>query len=190
MNKLNKICVIDRNGQILSKYSNLPEATDISIFNSDGNIAIQVDEFPQDVYYHHVEQDFVPLPPQPSVYHYFDYTLKIWIDPRTLDEIKNQKWQQIKQQRNALEFGGFEFEGNVYDSDITSQGRIVAAASLGVAVEWTLKDNSTVWLEPEQLKALQLALATHVTTTHARGKAAREAIYAATTKEQVEAVLF
>lgn len=76
----------------------------------------------------------------------------------------------------------------MYDSDEKSRARISAAASLGVAVEWTLADNSTIWLEPADLQRLVAALATHITTIHARGKIAREKIYNATTIAEVEAV--
>lgn len=134
------------------------------------------------------QDGWVAMPTQPSPYHTFDYTTKQWIDPRTLDEIKAQKWSEIKAERDRLEYGGFEFEGNLYDSDEKSQARISAAASLGVAVEWTLADNSTIWLEPADLQRLVVALATHITTIHTRGKIAREKIYNATTIAEVEAV--
>ena len=131
---------------------------------------------------------FVSIGEPPSMHHVFDYTTKQWVDPRTLDEIKAQKWSEIKAERDRLEYEGFEFEGNLYDSDEKSRARISAAASLGVAVEWTLADNSTIWLEPADLQRLVAALATHITTIHARGKIAREKIYNATTIAEVEAV--
>jgi hypothetical protein len=134
--------------------------------------------------------EFISIGNPPTPNHTFDYVIKEWVDLRTLDEIKAQKWAEIKQQRNAFEFGGFLFEGNRYDSDQISQGRIVAAASLGVEVEWTLQNNSAIWLSPAKLKELQIAMAMHVTQIHARGKVAREAIYAAITKEEIEAIAY
>ena len=125
-------------------------------------------------------------PPTPN--HTFDYTIKEWVDLRTLDEIKAQKWAEIKSQRNRLEFGGFNFDGNIYDSDQISQGRILGAASAGLSQVWTLADNTTVNLTADQLVQLYQALQTHTASVHQRGRIAREVIMSATTKEDVESV--
>ena len=125
---------------------------------------------------------------KPSENHIYDYDLKDWIDPRTLDEIKAQKWDEIKKQRDQLEFGGFEFEGNIYDSDQVSQGRIMGAASAGVDQVWTLADNTTVSLTAMQLQQLYAALQAHIASVHERGRIARQLILEAETKEQVNAV--
>ena len=125
-------------------------------------------------------------PPTPN--HTFDYGIKVWVDLRTLDEIKAHKWAEIKQQRDHLEFGVFEFEGNTYDSDQISQGRIMGAALAGVEQVWTTADNSTVTLTGPELLELYQALQAHIASVHERGRVAREAINTATTKEEVEEV--
>ena len=130
------------------------------------------------------------LPDRPSIAHEYDYEIKQWIDPRTLDEIKAQKWSEVKQQRNQLEFGGFEYKGNVYDSDQGSQGRIMGAAIAGVDQVWTLADNTTVELSAMQLQQLYAALQAHIASVHERGRIARLLIYEATTSDEVEAVIF
>lgn len=118
----------------------------------------------------------------------FDYEIKQWIDPRTLDEIKAQKWAEIKSQRDQLEFGGFEFDGGIYDSDQVSQGRIMGAAIAGVDQVWTLADNTTVNLTASQLQQLYAALQAHIASVHERGRIARQLIFEAETKDQVEAI--
>lgn len=131
---------------------------------------------------------FVSIGESPSTHHVFDYTTKQWLDPRSLDEIKAQKWAEIKSQRDQLEYGGFEFEGNMYDSDQVSQGRIMGAALAGVDQVWTLADNTTVELSALQLQQLYAALQSHVASVHERGRIARLAIEFAETKEEVEAI--
>ena len=133
---------------------------------------------------------FVDIGEPSSKFHAFDYNTKQWIDPRTLDEIKAQKWAEIKSQRDQLEFGGFEFDGNIYDSDQVSQGRIMgaAAAAAGVAQIWTLANNTTVDLSALQLQQLYAALQAHIAGAHERGRIARQLIYEAETKEQVDAI--
>lgn len=125
---------------------------------------------------------------KPSENHIYDYDLRVWVDPRSLDEIKAQKWAEIKSQRDQLEFGGFEFEGNIYDSDQVSQGRIMGAAIAGIDQVWTLADNTTVDLTAEELKELYAALQRHVATVHERGRVARYKIDVATTPQDIEAV--
>ena len=128
---------------------------------------------------------FVPTGDMPSPHHTFDYTTKQWNDLRSLDEIKAQKWVEIKSQRDQLEFGGFEFDGNIYDSDQGSQGRIMGAAAAGIDRTWTLADNTLVELSASQLQQLYVTLQFHIASVHERGRIARTAIESATTKEEV-----
>ena len=125
---------------------------------------------------------------KPSENHIYDYDLKDWIDPRPLDEIKTQKWVEIKSQRDRLEFRGFEFEGGIYDSDQVSQGRILGAALAGIDQTWTLAGNTTVSLTASQLQQLYAALQAHIASIHERGRIARQLIFDAETKEQVESI--
>ena len=131
---------------------------------------------------------FISIGNPPTPNHTFDYVIKEWVDLRTLDEIKAQKWAEIKSERDRIEFGGFEFDGDIYDSDQVSQGRILGAASAGLSQVWTLADNTTINLAADQLVQLYQALQTHTALVHERGRIAREAIMSATTKEDVEAV--
>lgn len=128
------------------------------------------------------------IPPQPNAAHTYDYSTREWVDNRNLSEIKEAAWIIIKQQRDQLEFGGFEFEGGIYDSDQVSQGRIMGAAVAGVDQVWTLADNNTVELTASQLQQLYAALQAHIASVHERGRIARQLIFDAKTKEQVEAV--
>lgn len=132
-------------------------------------------------------QQFISIGDPPSPHFIFDYGIKQWIDPRSLDDIKAQKWAEIKFERDQLEFSGFEFEGNTYDSDQVSQGRIMGAAA-GVDQTWTLANNTTVELTALQLQQLYTALQAHIASVHERGRIARQLILEAETKEQVEAV--
>lgn len=134
--------------------------------------------------------EFISIGNPPTPNHTFDYVIKEWVDLRTLDEIKAQKWSEIKSQRDQLEFGGFEFEGDIYDSDQVSQGRILGASIAGVDQVWTLADNTTVSLTALQLQQLYQASQAHIASVHERGRIARQLIFDAETKEQVEAVNF
>ena len=131
---------------------------------------------------------FVPIGDPPTERSIFNYSTRSWVDLTTLDDIKATAWNSIKVQRDRIEFGGFEFEGNIYDSDQVSQGRIMGAAAAGVDQVWTLADNITVELSASQLQQLYAALQAHIASVHERGRIARQLIYEGETKEEVEAV--
>ncbi|MDD3965339.1 MAG: DUF4376 domain-containing protein [Candidatus Moranbacteria bacterium] len=135
------------------------------------------------------------LPPQPSTNHTFNYTTKQWEDPRTLQDIKDAQWTLIKQARSNAEYAGFTWDGSTFDSDAISQNRITGAVALaqlstGFVVDWTLADNSTRTLNQIDMLHVGAALGEHVQTQFAKGQVLRAQIDAATTKAEVEAVVW
>lgn len=178
---------LSQDGEILRAIMGNREQFQVN--TKDGEIFIDMCEaVVSSSYYSFTEKRFIALSDAPSPQHVFDYEIKQWIDPRALEEIKAQKWAEIKSRRDQLEFDGFEFEGNIYDSDQVSQGRIMGAASAGVDQVWTLADNTTVSLTAMQLQQLYVALQAHIASVHERGRIARQLILEAETKEQVNAV--
>lgn len=180
-----KAAMIAPNGRLLS----IIDVQDFALAQlgvTEPNFLIGIAPDSLDFYWNGAE--FVPLGTAPNEYCFFDYELRDWIDPRSLDELKNAKWNEVKQQRDLLEFGGFEFEGNIYDSDQASQGRIMGASAAGVDQTWTLANNTTVDLTALQLQQLYVALQVHVAGVHERGRIARQLIYEAETKDEVEAI--
>ena len=182
--------LLNTNGSIKSILTGAPSLVDLNtpdqayFVDDPDHIVDRTDYFDSDMH------DFVSIGDAPTDNHKFDYSFKQWLDTRTLDEIKTQKWDEIKSKRDQVEFGGFEFEGATYDSDQVSQGRILGAVLAGLPQIWTLANNTTASLSAEQLKSLYAALQMHVAVAHERGRIAREAIQAATTKEQIEAIVF
>ncbi len=173
---------VNKNGKVVGHVQGTSEIIDLN--RPPGCQA--VDDPPGDQYYY--SKGWIPMPSRPNGTSVFNYDIKQWIDPRTLDEIKDQKWTEIKSGRDSLEFGGFVFEGNVYDSDQVSQGRIMGAAVAGVDQTWTLADNTTVELSASQLQQLYAALQAHIASVHERGRIARQLIFGAEAKEQVEEI--
>lgn len=177
---------IDSNGKVTHTLSGVHSLVEVNTPDD----AVYVDTDEKDItpsfYFNGVSFVDVGLPLTPN--HTFDYVIKEWVDLRTLDQIKAQKWAEIKSERDRIEFGGFEFDGDIYDSDQVSQGRILGASIAGVDQVWTLADNSTRSLSASQLQQLYAALQTHTALVHERGRIAREAIMSAITKEDVDAV--
>lgn len=174
--------IIFENGKIL--FSIQANSETIELNTPKDCIAVEDPPKPNMFY----ENGWVDMPVQPSSNHIFHYDLKQWVDPRTIEQVKEQKWTEVKSLRDQLEFGGFEFEGNTYDSDQVSQGRIMGAASAQVDQIWTLANNDTVELTAMQLSQLYQALQAYIATIHERGRIARQLIYEATTIDQVELI--
>ncbi|HHB2262402.1 DUF4376 domain-containing protein [Acinetobacter baumannii] len=159
----------------------------IKLNTPEGCIALDDPPFPNMFFQ---KGKWVSIPTQPSPYHIFDYETKKWVDNRSLEDVKKHKWEHIKQQRDQFEYGGFEFDGGIYDSDQVSQGRIMGAAVAGVDQIWTLADNTTIDLSASQLQQLYAALQAHIANAHERGRIARQKIETALTYEEIEAVNF
>lgn len=178
---------LSQDGEILRAIGGNREQFQVN--TKDGEIFIDMCEaVVSSSYYSFTEKRFIALSDAPSPQHVFDYEIKQWIDPRALEEIKAQKWAEIKGLRAFIEFGGFKFEGNIYDSDQVSQGRIMGAAVADIDQVWTLADNTTVELSAPQLQQLYIALQAHIASVHERGRIARQLIFDAETKEEVEAI--
>ena len=181
-------CIVSSaTGEILGKFFNVSEGT-LKDNTPEDSIVIYERIPNEEAYWDFISETFKLIGQAPSIHHVFDYAFKQWVDPRTLDEIKNQKWQEIKKHRDALEFGGFVFDGGLYDSDQASQGRIMGASIAGIDQVWTLADNTTRLLTAIQLQQLYAALQTHIAVAHERGRIARQLIYEATSKEQIDAI--
>jgi hypothetical protein len=137
----------------------------------------------------------VAMPPQPSHHHVFNYTTKQWEDPRTLSDLKSAQWGLIKQARSQAEYAGFTWDGSTFDSDTLSQNRITGAVTLaqlspGFTINWTLADNTTRTLNQADMIAVGVALGQHVQAQFTKAQGLRVQIEAATSWEQVAAVMW
>lgn len=94
-------------------------------------------------------------------------------------------WAVIKQQREAREYGGFDWDGSSFDSDPESQRRIQGAVQLAVMaaatgqpfeITWVLADNTTRVLTGDDMVAVGAALGAHVSAVFAQGVLLRQDI--------------
>lgn len=85
-----------------------------------------------------------------------------WIDQRSLVQQKADAAEQIKHARDAAIYGGFTWDGSRFDSDETSQARLLGAMVCGAGETWRLADNTWRHLSPADMTAIYAALADHV----------------------------
>lgn len=136
-------------------------------------------------------------PAQPSPHHIFDYTTKQWVDPRTLDDHKSDKWKEIKRQRDVAEFATFTYNNMEFDGDLDAQRRLTAyisvskssiAAGQPFETEFTLANNTNVTLTAQDFVGIELAKVQAVAAAFNHASALRDQIDAATTVQEVEAI--
>ena len=149
---------------------------------------------------HYVHEGLVlPLPTQPSPHHTFDYTTKQWVDPRTLDDLKATKWEEVKRWRaDATVAPQLVTRFGVFDGDAAGVNNIKSAvlglreaAAIGAApstITWTLYDNSAVELTPNELSEVAVMLLARGNVAHVRARVLRLQIEAATTAAELDAL--
>jgi hypothetical protein len=115
-------------------------------------------------------------------------------DPVLLEFARADKWQVIKRERAAHEFGAFTWDGSIFDGDAASQYRLSTAAQLaaatgeGFSVTWTLFDNTTRQLGAADLMSIVGTLAGQIAAYYERARLLRERIDTAATAEELAAI--
>ena len=128
----------------------------------------------------------VAIPLRPSVHHVFDWAAKVWGDPRSLQDLKDARWAEVRRERDRAEFSGFNWDGSRFDSDALSQQRITGAVTLAMMnsaflISWTLADNTVRTLDAADVIAVGVALGRHVNACHERARVLRAEVDEATT---------
>jgi hypothetical protein len=133
----------------------------------------------------------------PTIRHVFDWSAHDWKDPRTLDEVRADRWSEIKQQRDALETGGFAYLGQWLQSDERSVLRINTRASAAreallagqpLTTFWKAADNTLMELDAHQMAAMSTALSSYASELHTTAGLLLAQISAAATPAEVQAV--
>lgn len=113
---------------------------------------------------------------------------------QTIDEVKVIKKSVLKAERDQKEVLPIEYNGNSFDYDGKARDRInVAIIALDMAgaeatLQWTTANNTNATVTAQDLRNIIAAVAMRSNTLHERYRVAKEAVNAAETKEEVEAV--
>lgn len=123
------------------------------------------------------------------------------LDLRTLEQRRAERWAEIKAARAAAIDAPLPVPGvGSFDCDEASRANIANAALLMQTmaaslqpgevptIDFTLADNSVATLTAGEMVQVALHMGAKVQAAHATGRALRDALDAATTAEQIEAV--
>lgn len=140
---------------------------------------------------------FVEFPPKPNQYCIWDWNTHSWVDPRTLQNHKDQKWEEIKRSRDAAINAPLSTPYGVFDADPNSRANIANSVlylqtleqqGTPGTVDWTLADNTTITLNYQEMSTVGLLLGQRTNAAYDTGRALRTQIDAATTIPEVEAI--
>ena len=112
-----------------------------------------------------------------------------------LEVIKQRKIAELKYQRDKAEVEPIEYNGNSFDYDEKARDRInaaIIALSLqgeGASIDWTTADNQDVKVTANDLRMVIAAVAVRSNKLHTAYRAAKAQVEAASTAEEVEAVI-
>ena len=113
---------------------------------------------------------------------------------QSLEELKTAKIASMKAERDTKEVEPIEYNGHLYDYDDKARDRINAAiialdmAGEEATLQWTTADNNNAIVTAQDLRNIIAAVALRSNTLHEQYRVAKEAVNAAETKEEVEAV--
>lgn len=186
--------LIDPTGEIVSTVS-VPDDDHLAANTPAGTTAIEGDSPGVACYYK--DGAWVVKPERPDEFHVWDAATKTWDDTRTIEQLREARWQEIKASREAVINSTFAWDGSVFDCDPTSQVRIqggVLDAMVAVqqsqpfSVAWTLADNTVRALSATDMVQVGLAMAMAIRDNFSRGQMLRSSINAATTAAQLESI--
>jgi hypothetical protein len=114
-------------------------------------------------------------------------------DPTMLETVRQSRLQQIRDKRNSVEYGTFVWDGSTFNASQESVVRLIGCVMMSswipnFSVSWTTADDLERTLSAAEIGLLAQALGAHTLSAHQKYKAAKTALQAATTIEEIQAV--
>ncbi len=111
---------------------------------------------------------------------------------KTLSELKQEKINALKVERDRLEVEPIAYNGNMFDFDDKARDRInsaiIALDRTGTSLYWTTADNENVLVTADDLKNVVAAVAVRSNALHVAYREAKAKVEQATTVDEVEAI--
>lgn len=124
-----------------------------------------------------------------------DLGVTVTLEEESLESVKEHKILTLKIQRDNLEVEPITYNGHIYDYDSKARDRISAAIIAlelqgeGATIEWTTADNDDAVVTAQDLRMIIASVAARSNKLHTAYRAAKAQVEAASTAEEVEAVI-
>lgn len=125
-----------------------------------------------------------------------DLGVEVTHEEESIESIKEHKILTLKIQRDNAEVEPIEYKGYSFDYDEKARDRINAAIIAlelqgeGATIEWTTADNEDAEVTAQDLRMIIASVATRSNNLHTAYRAAKAQVVAATTANEVDAVIF
>lgn len=125
-----------------------------------------------------------------------DLGVTVTTEEESIESVKEHKILTLKIQRDNAEVQPIEYKSNLYDYDEKARDRINAAIIAlelqgeGATIEWTTADNDDAVVTAQDLRMIIASVATRSNNLHTAYRAAKAQVVAATTANEVDAVIF
>lgn len=125
-----------------------------------------------------------------------DLSVTVTTEEESLESVKEHKILTLKIQRDNLEVEPITYNGHLYDYDSKARDRISAAIIAlelqgeGATIEWTTADNEDAEVTAQDLRMIIASVAARSNKLHTAYRAAKAQVVAATTANEVDAVIF
>lgn len=191
-----KYALYQTNGRITSTLSCREEDLPHNIDCNKAAGAIETDVLNTADYFA-ADGELIRKSAKPSSIHEFDYNTKTWIDPRSLDEVRAQRWSAIKAQRDQAQleivvtrYGAVNAgaEARAAVSRLAASVASVSIADPGYQVQFTLANDSYVMLDANGLVEVDAAMFLAEQAIRARANTLRLRIQQAQGPAEIERV--
>ena len=112
----------------------------------------------------------------------------------TLDELKQAKLIELKTIRDNEEVKPIIYNGNLFDFDDKARDRInsaiIALDITGQSIEWTTANNTNALVTADDLRGVIAAVALRSNALHVKYRELKEQVWACTTAEEVEEIVW
>lgn len=124
-----------------------------------------------------------------------DLSVTVTTEEESLESVKEHKILTLKIQRDNLEVEPITYNGQSYDYDSKARDRIAAAIIAlelqgeEATIKWTTADNDDAVVTAQDLRMIIASVAARSNKLHTAYRAAKAQVEAASTAEEVEAVV-
>lgn len=190
---MNSTTIIDSHGEIVKVMSGKLE----TIITNTPPGCFRVEGSPPSRTSYYKNGQWFNRPEKVSEVETWDIIAKRWNDSRTLSEMKQQRWNQVKELASKKENANITINGFEFQADPDSVFAVLRTMQIGVleeeagavfTVKWTLANNTLLELNLTQLKTLVKALGTRQSNIRERANELRALISNSNTKEELEAL--
>lgn len=157
------------------------------------------EEPPNDGKQYYWDSGWVARPEKPEGEFIWNPATKVWEDPRSFEQLKEAKWEEMKERRLAALLAPLETPFGVFDADARGAMNIKDTISLQAAlvgmgmpseVSFTLADNTEVTLTQQQMLTVGILLGARTQEIYSKGRALRLRIDATTSPGELNEILW